>query len=375
MQSLKANRAMGMLNNPYAGELGGFGLKTYKERAQLASSLGVTLVDLVLSQDNAQAIRKGENVHVRFLDGKNLSDYAFPSHSIKVVFDYAWSGSSGTCNIADHEAVVAALSDAGARFINGPEAIRICNDKWLSYELFSELGIDTPATMRYTHANAQSLLEGSGFVFIKDTGLSEGKGQFTVSLGEGKYILKSDSSYSVFGGLGQALDTVESKANTDRCIVQEGIKMPSIDGRVYDFRALFQLNGDGYIVLPAVYMRFGAAGSYQSNISNGGYSMDPSRIYPDFQRIRGRMEEIGIEIFKGLQRKAGDVGEIGMDFLLSSDGRLYVLEINSRSGTKGIRDLAANSKSPEWERALESVLRNPIAHAARIMEEDSVQNR
>ena len=369
MNGIGTKKLVAMLNNPYEGELGGFGLKTYKERAELALRDGVTLVDLRLSSTNVRSIMEGTgaNIEVGFWDGRKIITCKVPMQSIKVVFDYAGTGSSGSCDPYNHSKIVAVLNASGTKFVNGQQTESICSDKWSSYELFREIGADTPITMQYGRQNALALVKETGFVFIKDISMSEGRGQFTVSASKDGYTLRSQGNEETFGTLHSALDTIESASNPPTCIVQEGIKMQKIEGRIYDFRALFQLNGNGQIVLPAVYMRLGARGSDQSNISSGGYAQDPAHIFPDFSQIRESIAESGINIFKGLQRRSDYVGEIGMDFLRSSDGRLLVLEINSKSGTKGIRDLAKRDETQSWHSALQEVLRNPIMYAVSMI--------
>ncbi|MCL4365581.1 MAG: YheC/YheD family protein [Candidatus Marsarchaeota archaeon] len=354
-----------MLNNPYKGKLGGFGLETYKERALIADRLGVTLVDVPISLKSLESLRRGVELPVRYWDGSSLRSKVVQVPSILVVYNYSGSGSSGTCNIGMRDSIIQEFRNIGKHFINGPEAEGICDDKSRSQTIFENAGVRCPTTASYTSANAETLFYSSdGLIFIKNPKGSEGRGQFTVFAdGEGVSVVSIDRMHS-FQRLCDALEYVSKHVDTSY-LVQEGVRVQRINGSVFDIRAVFQIDGNGSIVLPAMYMRLGAAGSYQSNISSGGLAADPSTY--GFKAVRQEIFDSGIKVFKELQRMPGGAGEIAMDFLISTEGKISILEINSLPGTKGIRDLAKTTEVDDvgqnWPAALSEVLRNPIKYS------------
>jgi glutathione synthase/RimK-type ligase-like ATP-grasp enzyme len=367
----KTKRVTAMLNNPYEGELGGFGMKTYKERAVLATASGVVFVDLPITEETLSAIRRGSDLVIRYWSGSGFQYISMPKQRISVIYDYSGSGSSGSCDIGLKSEIIRELANAKKRFINGPEVESVCDNKSKSKTIFDNAGVHTPDTVPYTLDNAQKMFSGAkGLIFIKDPYASEGKGQFTIYSGDHAVYVASGTFTSRFNTLNGALTYISASVN-DSYLVQEGVRMRKIDGSVFDIRALFQSDGHGNIVMPAVYMRLGAKGSYQSNMSAGGHAADPNLAYPGFETIKAQIAVEGVKVFRELQRSAGDVGEIGMDFLVSEEGRIFILEINALPGTKGIRDLAGETKQTDvgqsWKSALSDVLRNPIRYSKYIM--------
>ncbi len=367
----KIKHVTAMLNNPYEGELGGFGMKTYKERAVLAAASGVVFVDLPITEETLSAIRRGSDLTVRYWSGSGFQSISMPKQCIGVIYDYSGSGSSGSCDIGLKSEIIQELTNARKRFINGPEVKSICDDKLRSKTIFDSAGVRTPDTFPYTLDYAQKMFSRSkGFIFIKDPYASEGKGQFTIYSRSHAVYVASGTSIFGFQTLNGALTFISASVN-DSYLIQEGVRMRKIDGSVFDIRALFQSDGHGNIVMPAVYMRLGAKGSYQSNMGAGGHAADPNSAYPGFETIKAQIAVEGVKVFRELQRSAGDVGEIGMDFLISEEGRISILEINSLPGTKGIRDLAGETKQTNagqsWKAALSEVLRNPVLYSKYIM--------
>ncbi|MDE1768581.1 MAG: YheC/YheD family protein [Candidatus Micrarchaeota archaeon] len=386
---LKQANVAGMITHQKDGYVGGYGTETYKEKAEHAREIGLYFVKIDLTEENARQIREGGNVTAKHWDGRTLSDVTIPARNIKAIYDFSELDMPEYKDPA-YDGIISALTNNGVRFVNGPKAKQIGNDKQLSQELFEEVGVRTPITMQYNRENAKALLHESGFIFIKDIEGVMGNGQVTIlSTGNG-FMANVDGTKTGFRDVGSALDFAEESVQ-GRLIVQEGIVIPRLDGRVWDFRAIFQKDGSGNTVMPLVLVRIGAIGRDQSNIDKGGEGQDPYIFYPNFSTARCEIEEIGMKVFKGLERKAGDVGEIGMDFLASTKGELILIEINPTPGyTAGyIRDLSnggpvnfeltlqrgGNMPTEEeihrnWAVSMRDRIRNPVSYSKHIVESE-----
>ena len=316
MRQTRTPNVVAMLNSQHEGNPGGHGMSTYREKSAYALEMGLVFVDLPVTVENVREVRNGGTVGVKRWNGTRMEVLRIPAGDIRVAYNFTGPELNGT---PEYKEMPSALQDSGTKFINGVDMRAVCMDKWRSQALFDELGVRSPKTAEYTERNAKLLLEENGFIFIKDTTASEGNGQITVSAGSHGFAVKSDGSKLLFNDLGRVFEFVAQKISGPS-IVQEGIRMQRINGRVYDLRALFQMNEMGVAVMPAVYVRIGVPGLDQSNVSKGGDVQDPQVFFPNFSAFNAEIEEIGRKIFYGLQRRTGEVGEIGMDFLISSSG-------------------------------------------------------
>jgi len=337
MQKERPRGKFGFLTYPGDGVLGGYGDLTFKEKAVYAERIGVEYVNVRLTHENARAIRQGGLVEATRLSGTELEEVRFPASELKVVHDYV----GPKLNTGEvYQKTIAALIATGKRFINGPAAIDICDDKQRSQELFDEMGVQTPKTADYTRANVRRLLAQSGFIFIKEVTGNMGRNQFTVSAAANGFVVKVDGAKEGFSSVDGALGFIEERME-GTYIVQEGIRVQKVDGSVFDIRAMFQMDGSGQLAMPAAFVRVGAKGLDQSNVSRGGQVQDPYVFYHNFEHLRNEIELQGRAIFTAMQRRTRDVADIGMDFLVSQEGRVIVLEINARPGTDmNIRDMA-----------------------------------
>ncbi len=373
----------GMITDQKEGKIGGYGEIGYRERAEHAMAMGIDFVNLTLTPQSALQVRQMGALEARRWNGAAMETVLVPVEDLRAVYIY---GSSKVTGSVQYRETTDELAQIGTRFVNSPKTIDICDDKVRSQAIFDEIGVPTPITMDYSRANAKTLLLESGFIFIKEVTQSMGEGQATILKDGSNFIVKIDGQKISFTEMGSALHMVEQKLK-DTCIVQEGIRMPKVMDRVYDFRVMLQRDGTGSVVMPAVFARVGAQGLDQSNVSKGGKTQDPMVFHPEFDRLSAEFEEMGREIFMGIHRRSPEVGEIGIDFLVSKQGRTLVLEVNAKPGTdESIRDLGDSSKldprftlrdrvdaiGPEvgeaWQGRFTAILRNTIAYARHMVD-------
>ncbi|MDE1860238.1 MAG: hypothetical protein KGH72_00805 [Candidatus Micrarchaeota archaeon] len=392
MQKMRARKAspaiegdaIGMLSNPYTGKAGGYGMATYMERAVVASDMGSRLLSIDITPENVASIIGNGTVSARYWDGSEMHELALPSANVRVVYDYAGHGTSGSCDMDIHGQILEAFRRIGTKFVNDPVVREICDSKLLNHDVFIEAGVNTPATMVYSPDNAATLIAKTGFIFIKKVVGEGGMSQFTISKEGNRFLVKDSDDFWVrksnenvripFGKLDDALEFIEGRMDGSEYLVQEGIKIAKIDGRSCSFRVLFQRNGSGNLDVPVIYAYVGAKGFEQSNVDV--VAEDPAIVSPNFESIRGGLVESGVKVLKALERKAGSPsGEIGFDIVLGEDMVGRYLEINDKPGTGLTRELAVkyggdlSHISESWSRQMEVILRNPIAYAQHLMRE------
>ncbi|NEU63275.1 YheC/YheD family protein [Paenibacillus sp. ALJ109b] len=109
-------------------------------------------------------------------------------------------------------------------------------------------------------------------------------------------------------------------------------------GRPFDIRALVQKNGRGHWSLTGCMVREGPAGSLTSNLHGGGkaYPVHPYLLerYGSKQSsaLLDTIRQAAARIPPLLESRFGRLAELGLDFGADVQGRLWLLEVNSRPG-------------------------------------------
>ncbi|OPG99010.1 hypothetical protein B2I21_07605 [Chryseobacterium mucoviscidosis] len=127
----------------------------------------------------------------------------------------------------------------------------------------------------------------------------------------------------------------------DYLIPTEGLQDPDqflayldAHGEVVDFRIHIQRNGTGRWALTQMYARTGNTDSIISNISKGGRIEDAAgllyRLFPSqADRISREMERLAIRMAETINRSYSFlIDELGMDFIVTPEGRIYFVEAN-----------------------------------------------
>ncbi|MDK8194789.1 YheC/YheD family protein [Paenibacillus sp. UMB7766-LJ446] len=107
-----------------------------------------------------------------------------------------------------------------------------------------------------------------------------------------------------------------------------------VHGEVIDFRIHIQRDGTGRWALTKMYARIGNTDSIIRNISKGGRIEDVAdllyRLFPSqADRISREMERLAIRMAETINRSYSFlIDELGMDFIVTPEGRIYFVEAN-----------------------------------------------
>lgn len=194
------------------------------------------------------------------------------------------------------------------------------------------------------------------------------------------HVAKEGSSYTVKGRtsanrrIETRIDSVEQLAHWLRpwigqrkFLVQKYLNLSSMDGTVYDVRVLVQKNGKGLWQTTGMAVREGAAGSSTSNLHGGG-SVSP--VLPFLKRefgpqaaslLQNELATLADTVPLAVESSFGRFCELGLDFGIDTDGRVWLLEVNSKPGRSVFRKLRQRQERRD------SIL-NPVLYAAYLME-------
>ncbi|CAH1219310.1 hypothetical protein PAECIP111893_04541 [Paenibacillus plantiphilus] len=147
----------------------------------------------------------------------------------------------------------------------------------------------------------------------------------------------------------QALLVLKRFIGSSSYIVQPYLRLVDQDGKPYDIRALIQKDEHGRWSLTGSALREGIAGGITANLHGGGAARHAEdaleeRFGPDkaaslLRRIRRISEHAAL----CLESRFGRFAELGLDFGIEPDGRLWLLEANAKPGRSSFaadRDLA-----------------------------------
>lgn len=120
------------------------------------------------------------------------------------------------------------------------------------------------------------------------------------------------------------------------CLIQEAIDLIRYNNRLIDFRAEVQRTGQGKIITYAIPIRIGAPKSpitthsesypFEQFLTNSlGFNGD------QITDLRQRITIFLTDIYTALEDTYGPLGEVGIDFGLDKNGKLWFIECNSQS--------------------------------------------
>lgn len=120
-------------------------------------------------------------------------------------------------------------------------------------------------------------------------------------------------------------------------VIQQGIDLPELDGRVFDVRVIVQKDGSGQWRAPLVLVRLAQADKVAANMSQGGHPFLPGVFhrlfggeFPALERFEERAVEAATKTALALESRFGLQGEMGIDLGLDCDGRPWVFEANTK---------------------------------------------
>jgi glutathione synthase/RimK-type ligase-like ATP-grasp enzyme len=358
-----------MLSNPVEWKDDPCGRSGFRAKALNARKAGIDLLEIGLSNGNLESISSKKSVHCTRFEGGQFLQSEIPFQSIGAIYDFYLYGekSCGKLNDSIYLSIASLLEKSGKPFVNYPGMISLCSDKWQCCQSLAGQGVPMPETSQYSPYSLQSFLDRFGFVFLKPRKGYEGRGQIVVRRQGNSLSAVEGGSKTEFNSIVGLMRFLGSKGLGADWITQEGKVLIQIDGRIADFRAIFQRDSEGVLCETAIYARVGAKGSYQSNIGTaqgaGGTARDPADIVGGWKELHGRISGLCISVVGAIERVTlRPVGEIGIDIAQSISGDLYFIEANTKLGHLGLLHLSELKKGP-WEGRLENYLMRPIRYA------------
>jgi hypothetical protein len=144
-------------------------------------------------------------------------------------------------------------------------------------------------------------------------------------------------------------------------LIQQAIDLPTIDNRIVDLRAEVQRNGRGELETPLICVRLSQENSPVTTHADAypftdflGKRMNRSRREIFF--LQRKIHKFLFDVYTASEACYGPMGEIGIDFALDNQNRLWFIECNSQPTKVSLRK-AYNAAT------LEKAYLNPLEYA------------
>ncbi|WP_138496269.1 YheC/YheD family protein [Paenibacillus pinistramenti] len=254
--------------------------------------------------------------------------------------------------------------------------------KWLVYQILkqhTETAAFLPETRRYEGFGRldQRLSRFPEGIFLKPQFGMQGKlamhlKKDTAGGSPVYHLTGRDGSNSVFNrrfsDSREARNYIESLRQGQPFLVQPFLQLLTTNGEPFDIRVLVQKDGSGQWSVTGMAARVGAAGSLTSNLHGGGRAFQAEAL---LQRELGStaartaaalIRRLSAVIPACLEERFGRLAELGIDFGVDAEARVWILEVNSKPGRSAFRTIGDSSGA---RRSVE----NPVLYACYLLKQ------
>jgi hypothetical protein len=223
-----------------------------------------------------------------------------------------------------------------------------------------------PKTVRYLgHQDLNGMLSEYPILYAKPTNGSMGRGIYRVRrLGDTYQITSVDNGTKRFNSISGLNQYLQKQTRGGSYLLQQGLHLIGLNQRPTDFRVLVQKNRQGEWAVTSMVARVGQ-NRIVSNVARGGTMMTPvqamkvcgpwmSSIRPSVQTLRS----VALKLSHLLEQSlAGHYAELGIDLGVDVQGRIWLLEVNSKPSKQANTVPVAAGTEPPLKRIRPSVLR------------------
>lgn len=181
-------------------------------------------------------------------------------------------------------------------------------------------------------------------VFLKPIRGSLGKGIIRITSSgtngfQAMYATTAGTRTQQYSSLMQLYSSLSTKMKTVRYQIQEGLQLIEIQNRPVDFRALVQKNVKGKWIITSIVARTAGSQHFVSNLARGGTlstaleAILKSNLQSNVSRndANKRLQDAALHIAHGIDEQIpAHFGELGIDLALDKNGRVWLLEVNSK---------------------------------------------
>lgn len=202
-----------------------------------------------------------------------------------------------------------------------------------------------PYTMQYNGKESlEEMFDLSSRLYIKDRFGNNG-------IGVARIIKYSDTDFELsnflmksniykLSSLSELIDKIDEVFEDKKLIVQTAINLIQVNNHNIDMRATVQKDGEGMLNVIALPVRAGKEKCPITTTRSGAavYAFDDffKRQYSfsgeEIEKLKSKISEFLFTCFNCVQDAYGNFGELGIDFALDKDFKLWFIECNAKPG-------------------------------------------
>lgn len=231
--------------------------------------------------------------------------------------------------------------------------------KWTKHKLLlnnSSLIAYLPETQVLTKSTFTEFLCRYGQAIIKPSFGSLGKRVFKVTdIGNGQYEIHGGNKKEIIEGRLEAYQFVHSRISKKKNIIQQVIPLAMKNGFPLDIRVMVQRRrSSGEWVITGKAAKVAGRGYFITNVAREVLPVEEaiqeSNIADNFKRIgkiKNELHEVSLKIANTLQNHYPERNEMGIDFGVDTNGKIWIIEVNMKPMIRMFRLLQDKSMLEE----------------------------
>lgn len=330
-------------------------------------------------------LAKSEGVSVLVIDPDEVNLRAPRVHGLRLMPGGSWAPAAGPfpdvvwnrCFRRDQDDLLQGLQRRGVLPVNEPGLT-----KWEAHQLLRAdalLQDHLPETCLLKDGQeVTELLARHPVLFLKPVAGSVGRGIIRASgqptgLIRLEYISNETGEQRVTEASPRQLARW-AKERRGSYIAQQGLDLVVFYGRAADVRVLMQKDGEGRWQLTGMGARVAAPGRFTSNLHTGGsgvpLSLLAGAVFPgdteSQERLQMEFQALAARTATLVESALGAMGELGLDFGVDRQGRIWYIEQNAQPGRSLFEHLGREDLS-------ELAHRRPIQYARYLAQAKSAR--
>lgn len=250
----------------------------------------------------------------------------------------------------------------------------VFNEKYLDKtDVFDALKQDSSLTRYLPESHLfknfqmlKSMSSRHSVVFLKPITGSLGKGIIRISRSGNQSFSCQTTSLNgtirqTFPSIEAVFSSISSKLKQRRYQIQQGLHLIETGGRPVDFRALVQRNNTGAWGVTSVVARIAGSNHFVSNLARGGSlsrvkeALTKTNLTAVQQRTAAaHLRKAALDIAKGIETQVkGHFGELGVDLAVDTNGKVWLLEVNSKPSKNDGTPLAEGATRPSVKQTVQ----------------------
>ncbi|REE89094.1 YheC/D-like protein [Paenibacillus taihuensis] len=208
-----------------------------------------------------------------------------------------------------------------------------------------------PETKQFSLKTLKRMTGKYKMLYFKPTGGTGGGGIARIMRSsKGGFHVRKDLRSANVSSRGALYRKLKRIANGRSYLLQKGIKLQTSKGRPFDFRMTVQRSKRRKWVPTVMFVKLGKPGKIVTNYHQGGRLalIEPTLRRSGYNKAqvasyKKQLTKLGMETGRCFDRRTKKLNELGLDVALDREGKLWILEVNTRPSYSALKSLKDKS--------------------------------